>query len=119
MGGGGGGYRALQGCYRDTAMVLSGCCRDACRDAGGMLQGCCRDARKMLQGCREDAAGMQEASCRTLSHGSLTSKECLALKLTQTSHFISPEYFRRKQVLISVEALAAGAGLSGRSKQLP
>ena len=83
-----------------------------------MLQGCCRNAAEMLQKCCRDAAGMQEASCRTLSHGSLTRKECLALKSTQTSHFISPETFRRKQVLIALETQAAVAGLPGRNKQL-
>lgn len=94
-----------------------------------MLEGCRKDVTGTLQccgaagagtpaGCRRDAAGMQEASCRTLSHSSFTSKECLALKLTQTSHFISPETFRRKQVLISLETQAADAGLPGRNKQL-
>lgn len=83
-----------------------------------MPQACHRDAAGMQGCCCRDAAGMQEASCRTLSHGSLTSKECLPLKLTQTSHFISPETFRRKQVLISVETQAADAGLPGRNKQL-
>jgi len=89
-----------EGCYRDTAMMQSGCCR-------------------MVQERGRDATGMQgDAGGRTLSHGSLTSKECLVLKLTQTSHFISPETFRRKQVHISLETQAADAGLPGRNKQL-
>lgn len=77
-----------------------------------MLQeGCCRDS--------EDGSGMLQAHtgdtgpCRALSHGSLTSKEYLALVLTQTNYFISPETFRRKQVLISLETQATDARCLG------
>lgn len=85
-----------------------GCCR---RNAARTQERCCRDT--------EDGSGMLQAhtgdtgSCRALSHGFLTSKEYLALVLTQTNYFISPETFRRKQVLISLETQATDARCLG------
>lgn len=105
--------RRQEGSHRDAAGMSKGCHRG---DAAGKQEGCCMEAGGVPEGCCRDmgdAAGMQGASCRTLSHGSLTSKECLALMLTQTSYFISPETFRRKQVFISLETQAADAGCLG------